>query len=61
MKKLLEKLNDPKFHEIVGRTIIQTIKIGLAAAIFMAAQQALYAQSHNLIKSVDMNIANLTE
>jgi len=55
------KLNDPVFHEALGRTIIQTIKIGLAAAVFMAAQQALYAQSNTLINSLDQGIAKLTD
>ncbi len=58
---MLEKLNDPAFHETIGRTIIQTIKIGLAAAVFTVAQKALYSQSNALIESVHQDIAKVKQ
>lgn len=58
---MLQKLNDPAVHEVVGRTLINTLKLGLVAAIFIATQQAFQKSSNDLITVASQDVAKLAE
>lgn len=58
---MLEKLQDPKLHEAIGRTAISTLKMGIAAFLFITIQNAFYKSANNLIGSVDQSLSTLTK
>lgn len=56
---MLEKLQDPKTHEVIGRTAVNTLKLGIAAFLFIALQNAFYQSANDLIGSVNDGITAL--
>lgn len=45
-------LLNPKVHEILGRTLINTVKLGVAAALLFSMQDAFHKTGDNLIKEM---------
>lgn len=58
---MLDKLNEPETHEIIGRTIVNTVKLGIVAALFLTLQKQFYQSSNELITTVDRGIASLID
>ncbi|MFZ5645968.1 MAG: hypothetical protein ACOY46_20630 [Bacillota bacterium] len=45
-------LMSPKVHEILGRTIVNTVKLGLASALLFSMQDAFYKSGDKLIREI---------
>ncbi|NPV92436.1 MAG: hypothetical protein HPY50_16860 [Firmicutes bacterium] len=56
---MLDFLSNPKTQEAVGRTILNTAKLGVIAALFFAAQNAFYKHSNETIGSATQVITNV--
>ncbi|NPV89901.1 MAG: hypothetical protein HPY50_03885 [Firmicutes bacterium] len=56
---MFDFLNNPKTQETIGRTILNTVKLGVVAALFFAAQNAFYKHSNETIGSAAQMITNI--
>jgi hypothetical protein len=50
---MFEKLlMSPKVHEILGRTLLNTMKLGVAATLLFSMQDAFYKSGDKLIREI---------
>ncbi|NPV89218.1 MAG: hypothetical protein HPY50_00395 [Firmicutes bacterium] len=56
---MLDFLNNPKTQETIGRTFLNTVKLGIVAGLFFAVQNAFYKHSNETIGSATQVITNV--
>jgi len=54
-------INDPAVHEVIGRTLVNTVKLGIVAALFLALQKQFNDTSNVFIATMDQDITKLNE
>lgn len=58
---MFEKFKDPQMHEIIGRSLINVLKLGITAVLFVTLQKAFYSTSNDLIDTADQGLTKLME